>query len=230
MRPAHGDSLDALRAHDGAIAGAANLSPVVIDEGETHQVLTRGAYRADANVLIPQALADGALRGQCPFPQQVRGIEELDPVIIDEDSHPLRGLALEHEAVPAGPLHHLGEETARQRIPDHARERRLGCHTVFGADRHGRPGECAARKAQCILGPQWIATGRCVVVDQPSRQADATQVLFQELGIDLLHPGFLRGHVDVQDLARIRVHGVSLPLLRTSGPDAGHPQRPRPGR
>ena len=176
LRAAHGDGLEVLVAHDGAHAEPAGARPALLDGREEDPVLAGQADGGDRGVRLLELLADelrGLERAQTP---EVRGVADLDLVVVDPEVDQLRGLAAHDHLVVAGVLQLRGPEAAHHREGEQPGLRRDGRDDGAVAAGGRRAGQETGAEDEQVLLVEGPDLGGDPVPQQPGVGAQPSEV------------------------------------------------------
>ena len=180
-RRADGEGLDLLGAHDRAQPAAAGVAPVVAR-------WWRSARRARRPCRSRRpATRRRAARARAPRPRRPCGptprAASSTTTSAALDAHDRRpvGPADEHDRVVAGQLAADGEVAGRERVGEQAGERRLRDDGELRARGQRRPDQRGEDERERRLGRERVDAGRAELGQQPGAEADAAEVVAQDL-------------------------------------------------
>ena len=204
---AHGFQL-LLPHHSAAAVLRSDVAIVALDGGEAHEALPGGADGVDGQAMPGETVLE--LEGLLGLPGvlalQMRGVADLDDVVVDVQVGELLGLPLNDDGVVARVLEGRPEETVG-----------LGRGGAVGLSAprddaeaarapHGQPGQRARGQDEPVVGMVPVNLGPDLLVQDLGAETDTAHVLAHVLG-PRLGPDLPRGQIHAQELAGIAGHG-----------------------
>ncbi len=213
---AHGDGLEVLGAHDGAHAGPAGGTPVVVhDGGHLDQILARQADAGHTGLRLAEGRPHPLLRLVRVAAPQIGRIVQFGAALNDREPHRPGSLAGYDDPVVSGETDLRPDEAAGVGLTPDGGEGRKGTHATSAGRHHRRTDQRAGHEDQGIVGPQRIGFAIDHVIDHTRRQSTASDEGTRIPLVQRFVPKLSSAQVSAQDLAHVTVH---CPLLacRTS--------------
>ena len=172
---AHRDRLEVLVAHHRAEAQPAGARAALLDGGEEDPVLAGQADRRHLGIRLLELLADQFRRLPAPLPAQMRGVAQLDLVVVDPEVDQLGRLAAEDDLVVAGMLQLGAKEAAHHRVGHQPGLRRDGGDDGAVGARRRRAAKQPGAENQQVVRRERSGLWRHPIPQHPGVRAQAAE-------------------------------------------------------